>query len=348
MNDTLFHIVVHGEVILSNLPREYLGVLETATPATQVIVCPIRQIIKREKRLPLDSDSYIYLCSYDQDITKKSFSLLFSAFQMLYGAFLQKIREVKKSSLELSKSDIHRLQHNINTYNARIQDDLNSVISLEDTKMNEWRDVVRTAEKEVRKDVKRTAVVILKTIKNISLVNAEMNVYDFMENPDGEIQLANHPIHKIVKLSLQPFFLDFIENKIRFEIHECRELVRIDYPSISVVLGHLWNNAVKYTARDTEIEISFDVSNYYVDVVISSFSTVIENDEKERIMEEGYSGKWSKAMNRSGNGIGLYYMKYLTELNGGKFSIIPGEPIARYDGIPYANNKFIISLIRQR
>ena len=321
MSDTLFHIVIHGEVVLSNLPKEYYSELENATPATQVIECPVRKIIKRQKKLPLDSDSYIYLCSYNKEITKKSFYLLFSAFQMLYEAFLQKIKEVKKSSLELSKADIHRLQHNINTYNARIQDDLDSVISLEDTKMSEWSEVVRMAEWEVKNDVKKTAVVILKTIKNISLVNAEMNVYDFLENPNGEIQLTNHQIHKIVKLSLQPFFLDFIENKIRLNIHECREIVRIDYPSISVVFGHMWSNAIKYTARDTEIEIDFLVSDQYVDLIISSFSTAIEDDELGYIMEEGYSGKWSKAMNRSGNGIGLYYMKYLTELNGGTFSV---------------------------
>lgn len=348
MSDTLFHIVIHGEVVLSNLPKEYYGALESATPATQVIECPIRKTIKRQKKLPLDSDSYIYLCSYDQQITKKTFSILFSSFQLLYEAFLQRIKEVKKNSLELSKADIHRLQHNINTYNARIQDDLDSIISLEDTKMSEWGEVVRMAEREVRRDVKKTAVIILKTIKNISLVNAEMNVYDFLENPDGEIQLTNHQIHKIVKLSLQPFFLDFIENRIRLKIHECREVVNIDYPSISVVLGHMWSNAIKYTARDTEIEIEFKVSDMYVDLMISSFSTAIEDDELEHIMEEGYSGKWSKAMNRSGNGIGMYYMKYLTELNGGSFSVIAGKPSVKFEGIPFANNKFIISLIRQK
>lgn len=348
MNDTFFHIVIQGEVLLSNLPGRLLGELETATAATQVLNCPVEHKLKRQKKLPIeDADSYIYLCSYNQELTKKSFALMFSAFQMLFEAFIGKIKMMKQEIREASKSDIHRLQHNINSYNAHIQDDLDSIISLEDTKMSEWGEVVKMAQKAVREDVRKTAVVILKTIKNISLVNAEMNVYDFLENPNGEIQLTNHQIHKIVKLSLQPFFLDFYESRIRLTINECRELVRIDYPSISVVLGHMWSNAIKYTANDTEIDIGFRISGQFVDVVISSFSTAIEEDEVGHIMEDGYSGKWSKAMNKSGNGIGLYYMKYLTELNGGAFSVVAGKPVTRLNGVPYANNQFIIRLIRQ-
>lgn len=348
MDDTYFHIVLNGEIIMSNLPLEYYGFLESATAATQVVMCPYRQSLRRQKKYPVDTDGFLFLCSYNPDLNKKSFALLFSSFQMLYEGFLDKIKKIRKESIDSSKSDIHRLQHNINSYNARIQDDLDSIISLEDTKLSEWSEVVKMAQNAVRSDIKKAAVVLLKTMKNISLVNAEMNVYDFLENPGGEIQLTNHQIHKIVKLSLQPFFLDFIENRITLNIHECREVVRIDYPSISVVFGHLWSNAIKYTARDTEIEIDFKVSGRFVEVIVSSFSTVIEVDEVDKIMEEGYSGKWSRAMNKSGDGIGMYYIKYLTELNHGEFRVNAGASSTKYNGIPYARNQFIVSLIRQK
>ena len=51
-------------------------------------------------------------------------------------------------------------------------------------------------------------------------------------------------------------------------------------------------------------------------------------------------------MNKSGDGIGMYYIKYLTELNHGEFHVKAGIPSTKYNGIPYASNQFIISLIR--
>lgn len=73
-------------------------------------------------------------------------------------------------------------------------------------------------------------------------------------------------------------------------------------------------------------------------------SLKIENDEIEDIYTEGYSGKWAKMISKDGHGIGMFYIKHLIEMNGGYFSINAGVNVTNINGIPYANNEFLLSL----
>lgn len=343
MKECYYHIVEDNKVVLSNLPTELLSEVDSCDAATQCIQCPVRSVLKRQKKLSTDGNGFVYFCSYDQSLNKKTFALYYDAIYSLYKSFASKIEQIDTKSRLSAKTDIHRLQHNVNSYNAKIQDDLDSIFSIQDTKMSEWPKVVQNVTKIVENNPKKAALVLLKTRKNISLVNAEMNVYDFLENPNGEIQFNEHQLHKVIMLSLQPFFLDFVENHITPKLGECRETVQIDYPSVSVIFGHLWSNAVKYTCGGTDIDISFSSDEEFVHVIIDSYSMVIEGDEVDKIMLEGYSGKWSRIANKSGNGIGMHYIKYLMELNLGEFSIVPGSSATRINNIPYAQNRFVLS-----
>lgn len=343
MKDCYYHIVDDNEVILSNLPSELLSEVDSCPAATQCIPCRIKGVIKRQKKLTTDNKGFVYFCSYNQDMNKKTFAYYYDALYSLYNSFNSKIKQIDLKNRLSAKTDINRLQHNVNSYNARIQDDLESVFSIQDTKMSEWPKVVQNITKIVENNPRKAALVLLKIRKNISLVNAEMNVYDFLENPNGEIQFNEHQLHKVIMLSLQPFFLDFVENHITPKLGECRETVRIDYSSVSVIFGHLWSNAVKYTCSGTDIEISFSVDEEYVNVIVESQSMVIESDEIGQIMLEGYSGRWSKKSGKSGNGIGMHYIRYLMELNLGKFSVIPGTSAIFISNIPYTTNKFVLS-----
>lgn len=70
---------------------------------------------------------------------------------------------------------------------------------------------------------------------------------------------------------------------------------------------------------------------------------VIESNEVDKIMLEGYSGRWSRVLNKSGKGIGMHYINYLMGLNLGKFAVIPGTLATIISNIPYTTNKFVLS-----
>lgn len=128
------------------------------------------------------------------------------------------------------------------------------------------------------------------------------------------------------------------------KIGDCYTNVLIDYPTISVVLGHLWNNAIKYIYKGSSLDISFYCNENNLTTSIKMYSLKIENDEIEDIYTEGYSGKWAKMISKDGHGIGMFYIKHLIEMNGGYFSINAGVNVTNINGIPYANNEFLLSL----
>lgn len=49
-------------------------------------------------------------------------------------------------------------------------------------------------------------------------------------------------------------------------------------------------------------------------------------------------------MGKDGHGIGMFYIKRLTELNEGIFSIKAGDEKIYFEGVPYAYNSFKIVL----
>lgn len=338
MKEYYIHIFVNNSIFLSNLPEDLREEADKCDCGYIHLLCPVRHIMKRQNKENV-LGGYIYMCSYDTSLTNKIFSYYFDMLRSIHIAYEEKIRREKE---ELIK-DLRRLQHNINTYNATIQDEITNLIPLDDIH-NKWRDVVPFVEKIIQNNPKLTAVTLLKITKFSAFVTAEMTVHDYINTKNVKLEKYSHSMHRIVKLSLQPYFLEFVENNIDINIGDCYRNVLIDYPTISVVFGHLWNNAVKYIYKDSSLDISFYNDEKELTTSIKMYSLKIEENEIEDIFTEGYSGKWAKMISKDGHGIGMFYIKHLIEMNGGSFSINAGVNITNIDGIPYTNNEFLLSL----
>lgn len=286
-----------------------------------------------------DDDGFIYLLSDDKSITKKIFLHYFEALKDMHSAYKLRLADIEDSS----SNNLRRLKHNVTDYNAAIRDDLTGLITLENMQQD-WTKVVPFVEDIVKAHARETAVLLLKTYKNSSLINAEMTVYDLIEEPNPRLEIYSHGIHKVVKLSFQPYFLEFLDKGIHLQSDQCFDRVLVDYPSLSVVLGHIWNNAIKYTKHNSIITITYSNNLHSVTTEIKMLSLYIEPDERDRIMREGESGSWAKRTGKDGHGIGMFYIKRLTELNKGHFTLIAGNTKTYDDGIPYSYNSFRIEL----
>lgn len=338
MKEYYIHIFKNNSVLLSNLPEELREEADRCSCNLTNSMCPIRHVMKRQNK-EIITDGYIYMCSYDTSITNKIFLHYFDMLRSVHIAYEEKIKNEKERLMK----DLRRLQHNVNTYNATIQDEITNLVPLDDIH-NKWKDVVPFVEKMVQENPRLTAITLLKTMKFSTFVTAEMTVHDYISIDNIKLEKYSHSMHRIVKLSLQPYFLEFVENNIDIKIGDCYTNVLIDYPTISVVLGHLWNNAIKYIYKGSSLDISFYCNENNLTTSIKMYSLKIENDEIEDIYTEGYSGKWAKMISKDGHGIGMFYIKHLIEMNGGYFSINAGVNVTNINGIPYANNEFLLSL----
>ena len=343
MKNCYYHIELKGRVLLSNMPKDLVAIAASASIGREVEICPIRKIKKRWKKEVIEGGT-IYMCSYDDSMTRKIFDHYFDALQMLQSSFNVRLQEM----VQANTTSLHRLQHNVNTYNAKIKDELEALVALEDVNEKDWKRIIDWVEKTVTLNTKQVAVTLLKIAKNVALVNAEMDVYDYLQNSKGSLEIYKHPIHKVVKLSLQPFFLDFLEKGITIEFGSCKDFVMIDFASVSVVFGHFWNNAVKYAVKGARIGIEYTTQREKVVMKVTMASLQITDEDYENLFVEGYSGQWAKIQASEGSGIGMYYIKRLMKLNKGDFTIDRGKSKFHIDSIPYSTNTFCFEFVKAR
>lgn len=341
MKDCYYHIELDGRVFLSNLPKDLMAMALSSPLGNEVTLTPDKRNKIRWKKEKIEGGT-MYMCTFDQNVTRKIFDYYFDALIMMYSSFNVRLQEM----VQTNTTSIRRLQHNVNTYNAKIQDDLEELVSIEDVNEKDWKKIIGLVDQIVKDNTRKAAVTLLKIAKNAALVSAEMDVYDYLQNSKGMLDYHRHPIHKVVKLSLQPFFLDFLEKNISIELGACKDYVTIDFSSVSVVLGHFWNNAVKYSIKDAKIGIDFISDKNNVAMKVSMASLQITDEDYDKMFEEGYSGYWAKAQALNGSGIGMYYIKRLMALNKGEFRIERGRNNFLVDGIPYSTNTFYFLFVK--
>ena len=209
---------------------------------------------------------------------------------------------------------------------------------------NDWKTALSQLEKEISLKNEIVAKALLHIYKNVQLIKAEMEVYDIMNSDTASLNIIEHPIRKVVDLSVQSFFLDLLDRNINIKHGLSTDKVLIDFPTFSVVLGHILDNVVKYASSNSTLNISFESSKETVKILFAMNSILVEQEELDRIFLEKYSGHWVTEFELQGHGIGMYYAKRLIELNNGSIVFKAGKEKYKYDGIPYADNTIEITL----
>lgn len=328
--EIFYHIELHtSETLLSNLSREMID--EAKSMSYEFVFKKDED--KRIEKIGLEK-GWIYLCICDKSITRKIFSRYLDCLKI----FLQPLIDNQNEQLTKYDMKIKRLRHNISSYNAKIQDELENIIPTNTDKINS-KEALKAINNEISTDPSKSSIVLLHILKYVKRINAEMDVYNIMNSDKPHMNIMDHPIRKIIDLSIQPFFLDLLEKSVKINRNGTNEIVSIDFPTFSVVLGHIWDNAVKYTMENSEINISYRTlqNNFCVD--IEMISILVENDEIENIFTEGLSGKWANNIELNGDGIGMYYAKKLMELNNGTINFIAGKEWTKFNSVPYAKNR---------
>jgi sensor histidine kinase regulating citrate/malate metabolism len=98
---------------------------------------------------------------------------------------------------------------------------------------------------------------------------------------------------------------------------------------------------------NSEFKISFKSVESFINIEFNMISLKVEPDELDKIFSEEISGHWSEELELAGDGIGMFMIKKLIELNKGTVNFIGNFDKSKgmkYNNIPYENNKIIINL----
>lgn len=331
---------ITGRILCNTLPNELHSEMTSCTQECEYKLCPIRNQAKRHGKKRL-ANGTIYLCTYDSSITNKIFLRHLSLCETL----LPQILELRTNCQNQEAHKIDRLEHNIVTYHKKISEELDTILPLDYLHIQNWREAIASITQHLKDNSSEVALSLLHILKDIKLIKAELEIYDLFTQDAIKLNFGRHEIHRVINLAMQAFWIDFIQQKIMVNIGPCHDQVLIDYPSFSVVLGHIFDNAAKYALRNTPINITFESNASTIKIDIHMTSIAIQPDEIELLFTEQYSGYWATRAGLNGHGIGMYYIKKLTELNNGTVDFIPGtRHKLLFESIPYADNRIVITL----
>lgn len=112
--------------------------------------------------------------------------------------------------------------------------------------------------------------------------------------------------------------------------------ISLDEVHMSTTINNLLSNAVKYGTTPCKIKVDVSTNSGCLALRISDNGPGIKREELKHIFEKFYRGKESKERVIKGLGLGLYYVKQITEAHGGNISAnsVPGKGAEFFIQIP--------------
>lgn len=334
-------IVTHqGQIVLTNISsNNILDEIQKCSNACERVFCMETQKYRRQGKINL-SAHYMFVYT-TEEMTNKVFKYHLNGIKVIGELIDSNVSSIKEAESQKTR----RLKHNLINHNSKILLELYRLVP-QDAFRGETNHVT-IIEEILRSDVKKAAFAYLKILKSSNLMKAEFEVYEMFNTEDPYLDCTEHQIHKVIILTLNPFWLDLVEKNININIQSSYEKVHIDYKSISVALSHIFDNVSKYIMPNSELKIWFQSDDGNVSLFFEMISLKVEDNEVNKIFRETNSGHWAVTAELNGDGIGMFVIRKLIELNKGEIEFVnnyKSKYSGSINGLPYENNLIIIKL----
>ncbi len=108
---------------------------------------------------------------------------------------------------------------------------------------------------------------------------------------------------------------------LRLEAPRHRVSARCDRDKLLVVVRNLIENAIKYSPANTAVDIGLAADADVVRIWVADRGAGIPAEEKQRVFEQFYRVARSETRSVAGAGLGLFIVKQLVEVQGGRITI---------------------------
>ncbi|MFS2519761.1 hypothetical protein [Bacteroides xylanisolvens] len=335
-------ITKSGEILTSSLSDECCAcITKNNHNGYAQINCP-KDLTNKRIGYISNNNGQLYACS-DHSKTTKNFKDSIN----VYSSYIYDLQIVKRQVVEeVSKNELQRVRrvvHNLRSINAHCIQELYNFIPQErfTHNINSTIDIVKDA---IKKNNKDAALTFLRIAKFNGSMKAEFSVYEKLLKDNPVLTPRSYKLRDVIMIVLHMFFGDFSSVSVRVVVDEYYEKVLIDFESMQVAFYHIIENAAKYIKPHTEMNVKFSIQNEYHIVEFEMISMHLCDEDIDKMFNEGYSGINAKKSGKSGEGIGMYRVKNLIELNNAIIEIKAGDKILSYNDIDYSNNSFIIKI----
>lgn len=341
----IFHIVDESNnVLFTNTKQECNGCIATnANSSCRKLLCLYD---KEERRLGFTQrkNTKLYLCS---DCRATKTSKLFKEKVELLSYTLPSMLEFKKEIELVTRNEerekYSKIVHNLKTLNGQ------SILSQykfipQDSFSENYENLFDIVLTEVKNRPRDATVAILRQSKNNEFMKTEFSTHEKLSIESPSLFTQNHVVRKVILNVYHSFDMDFKNKHVYLKIDDVDLKARFDYDTIRVAIFHIFSNAIKYIAKNSDLNIFISGDNNFVFVDFVMKSLFIYADEVDAIFEDHNSGKIANTLNLNGSGLGMGLIKKALTINGGNINVLPGVSKSRISGIDYGTNTFRIML----
>ncbi|MDO8483301.1 MAG: HAMP domain-containing sensor histidine kinase [bacterium] len=137
--------------------------------------------------------------------------------------------------------------------------------------------------------------------------------YDFKPTPTQIFDLIDNVLYEILPSALKRGV------KIKFDRRDADiPQLNIDQEKMRAVFQNLFDNAVKYSRAGDTVSIDVTKVDDSVRVAVSDSGIGIPDDQKVQIFSRFFRAKNALKIETDGNGLGLFIVKSIIEMHGGK------------------------------
>ncbi len=178
---------------------------------------------------------------------------------------------------------------------------------------------------------------ILNDLLEVDLSSKNKDSYNFENYDIGE--LISETVNNLANLAKRKSV------NINWKKSNEKISAEVDIKKIHVVLQNILDNAIKYSNKNTNIDVNLNKINTMVQVSIKNTGIGIQEEDKDEIFERFFRSQNAMRQETEGSGLGLYITKQIIEDHNGRIwfdSNNLGETTF-YISIPATRNKIPIS-----
>jgi len=178
---------------------------------------------------------------------------------------------------------------------------------------------------EVHKAILRIAVSANEMAKLID----DLAAVGRLEEPDKVLRRERCPVNQLIKDAIDVVRAEALAKRIAIieRIDPSRSTIQVDIDRMGVALQNLLSNAVKYSPPESSVEVRVEPQGGALTIVVEDQGYGIPAEELPLIFDKYYRGVAPEARNTPGTGLGLYIVKQIAELHGGRVEVVsdPGK-----------------------
>jgi two-component system sensor histidine kinase CiaH len=169
---------------------------------------------------------------------------------------------------------------------------------------------------------------IQNTIQEANRLNALCNNILLAAQIDGGRLQANYQeinFSELLQTCVQDFTIRYPQRKFSLKIQN-NIFILGEELLLQMLVNNLIDNALKYSPKDTAINIALNEANHQIQFGVADSGIGISDDEKKKVFDKFYRTGDENTRMTKGTGLGLYLSKKIVETHKGYISVTDNLP----------------------